>query len=159
VGELILVKTDVRFLRVRIVLFALAVIFAVAADVAFVEDQLSSGLDLRRGAHAQANSRVHWIRDGNTRGFENVLFSHASNTRQNVPHYASRMVRSPFFDTDGTISKRFLAVTRDAQANARKKYEQEYLTSITEGGKNTINVPSRLKEWDYAVDPFHLETI
>jgi hypothetical protein len=152
---------DIRFLKIRgVFLFTLAVIFIVAADVAFFEDQSSCGFDFHWDTQLPTNSRAHWIRAGNgLSGLENVLFSHASNTRQNEPYYAFKTARSPFSDIGGTISKNLLTITRDAQANTRKNYEREYLASITEGGKNTINVPSRLKEWDYAVDPFHLETI
>jgi hypothetical protein len=155
-----LVKTNMRPVRVRIILFALAVTFIVAADVAFVGDQLPPRFYFLGDGQTSPSSWAHSIRAGNSFGrFENVLFSLASDTRHNDQHYAFRTARSPFSDIGYVISKRFLAVTRDAQANARKKYEREYLASITEGGKNTINVPSRLKEWDYAVDPFHLETI
>jgi hypothetical protein len=154
------VKMNMKLLNHSFLLVALAVIFIATADVAFIEDQLPCGFGFCPNAQTAPNSRIHWIRTGNEfSGLENVLFTHAPGTTQNESHCAFKTARSIFSGADGTISKCLLTMTRDAQDNIRKKYEREYLASITEGGKNTISVPSRLKEWNYAVDPFHLETI
>ncbi|MDR1137951.1 MAG: hypothetical protein LBK91_06470 [Synergistaceae bacterium] len=147
-------------MKVRIVFAALAIMFVMTADVDFVKDQLPFEFDFSGEAQTPLGSRVHWIKLSDAfSSLGNVLFSHASNTRHNEPYYTCKTARSPFSDIGGIISKKLLTVVRDAQANAYRKYKQEYLVSITEGGKNTNNIPSHLKEWDYAVDPFHRETI
>jgi hypothetical protein len=38
-----------------------------------------------------------------------------------------------------------------------KVYIARYLVSVSEGGKNVKNIPSNIKNWQYAVDPAHLE--
>ncbi|MDR1481122.1 MAG: hypothetical protein LBI74_00680 [Synergistaceae bacterium] len=140
-------------MKIRIIFAALAIMFVMTADVGFVKDQPLFEFDLHGEAEAPLSSRVHWIKLADAfDGLGNVLFSNASNTMRNESNYACRTARSPFSDIGGIISKKLLTVVRDAQANAYKKYNQEYLVSITEGGKDTINVPSHLKEWDDAID-------
>jgi hypothetical protein len=51
------------------------------------------------------------------------------------------------------------AVFRNAPVYALKAYTTQYIVSVSEGGKNVKNIPSNIKNWQYAVDPVHLEEI
>ncbi|MDR3355532.1 MAG: hypothetical protein LBO21_10865 [Synergistaceae bacterium] len=47
----------------------------------------------------------------------------------------------------------------DVPAFALKVYVARYLVSVSAGGKNVKNIPSNVKNWQYAIDPIHLEIV
>jgi hypothetical protein len=83
----------------------------------------------------------------------------SSKTEDGSIYCFSRNVSCPFSTVEKKISKENLIAIRKTQAIAHKKYEKEFLISITEGGKNAKNVPSIVREWRDAVEPFFRETI
>ncbi|MDR1966493.1 MAG: hypothetical protein LBQ36_07265 [Synergistaceae bacterium] len=144
----------------KLLIFALiAGICIIAVQASFVGAHM---LPCRVGASENAAGSVSPKGDAidDNEAFRNMkdILHPSSKAEDSAIYYMSKNALCPFSDIDRKISKKTLIAARNAQAIARKKYEKEFLISITEGGKNVKNIPSIIEEWRDAVVPFYSET-
>ncbi|MDR1472078.1 MAG: hypothetical protein LBS75_06100 [Synergistaceae bacterium] len=73
--------------------------------------------------------------------------------------YAVKHAACLFSRTGFRLLREAPGASRDASVLALKVYTAGYRVSVSEGGKNVKNVPSRVKNWQHAIDPVYLDIV